>query len=433
MSFPVEREQLLMRHLDGRLSVAESRELAAWLREDAAARAWLRELAEQAVALGDLGREKSWREPVAKFPSAREHRPASPRFPRATWLALAAAVAVAFVLTWFRGGGSVEQDILHITALNGAVRWTGAGGQVRDGLKVGGSLPGGVVEALSDDSTVTLAFHDGTAITLLSRSMATLAEDGQKRVHLREGSLSADVKPQPRGQPLVIHTPTALLEVLGTRFDVDSDEANTRLAVSEGRVRMTRLVDGSVAEVPAQHEAVVSLNRAEDVRIRPRGTPEVIWRSDLASGAQGTQGRWLPARDGQPARLAADAVFLPETTRGAVTIHRLGFKLPWRNLEAVQISPQSRLRIQGRTRISAPLEIMLCARHVKGGYAGNFFHETATREGRWQIEVPVADFRKWTVKSGERPPEALRLQDVVIYTINTDADLEVESVEVVRQ
>ena len=348
-------------------------------------------------------------------------------------LAVAAALVVAFTSVWFFASGSQDRDILNIAALEGAVRWTGRGGEVRDGFKPGESLPGGLLETLSDDGTVTLAFGDNTTITLLRHSTATLSDDGRKRVHLREGYLSADVRPQPTGRPMIIHTPTAAVEVLGTRFDVYSDSSNTRLSVNEGRVRMTRLVDGRVAEVMAAHEVVASLNRAEDFQVTPRRTPEVIWRSDFARGGDGAEGRWLPTDSTRPARLAAEPVFLPKTSRGPVTIHRIAVALPWQELKTVQVRPESRLRITGRSTTAAPLELMLLGRKPEGGHAGHFFREIEVKAGSWQMETTVGDFRKGSANATQAPPTTMNLSHISIYTINTDASLEIDSVEVLRE
>jgi len=357
---------------------------------------------------------------------------------RSPWLspalfAMAAALVAAFTVIWFLAFNAQDRDILHITTLEGAVRWTGHGGSVVDSLTKDAALSGGTVETVSDDAAVTLAFRDGSLITLMARSAATLSDDGQKQVHLREGNLSADVRPQKHDRPLLIHTATAVLEVLGTRFEVDSDSSNTRLSVNEGRVRMTRLVDGRVAEVMAEHEVVASLDRAADFQVTPRRTPEVIWRSDFAKGSSGAQGRWLPADATRPARLAAEPVFLKNTSRGAVTIHRISVTLPWKELKTVQVRPESRLRFTGRSTATAPLEIMLLGRKPAGGHAGNFFREVGVRPGSWQIEATVGDFRKGSANATQSPPPMMNLSHIALYTINTDANLEIESVEVLRE
>lgn len=69
--------------------------------------------------------------------------------------------------------------------------------------------------------------------------MLTIAEGARKELHLRRGSLSASIRRQPAGEPMVIHTPTATLEGLGTQLNVDADPSSTALDVNEGRVRMT--------------------------------------------------------------------------------------------------------------------------------------------------------------------------------------------------
>jgi hypothetical protein len=301
-----------------------------------------------------------------------------------------------------------------------------------DGLENNVALGGGTVETVSDDAEATLTFRDGSLITLMARSAATISDEGRKIVHLRSGSLSADVRPQPGGRPMMIHTPTAVLEVLGTRFEVDSDEANTRLAVSAGRVRLTRLIDGRTAEVPARHEAVASLSDAE-MPVVPRRQPEVLWRSDIAAGPAGTQGRWLPAEGGFGPRLAAEPVFLPKSSRGPVTIHRVALKLPWQDRANLHVQPGSRLRLRGRASNAATLEVMLACMEISGGSAGNWFQQRGVEAGEWRIELPVGAFRHWHAEAKDAMRAPLELRQIAVYTINTDADLEVESVEVLSE
>jgi ferric-dicitrate binding protein FerR (iron transport regulator) len=345
--------------------------------------------------------------------------------------AMAAAVALLFSLIWLLQNGG-ERDILTVTQVDGSVRWTGAGGEVRETLVTGSTLPGGSLETVSDDGTLVVAFTDGTSLTLLGRTAATISDEGQKNVHLRSGSLSAEVRPQPPQRPLLIHTPTALLEVLGTRFEVDSDEANTRLAVNEGRVRLTRLMDGRSAEVPAQHEAVASLSGTE-MPVMPRREPEVLWRSDFSTGPTGTQGRWLPADAEKMARIGAEPAYLPKSSRGPVTIHRVNLTLPWQDRANIHVQPDSRVRLRGHASQSATLEVMLGCMRTTGGSAGNWFQQRGISAGEWQIDLPVSAFRHWHAQAKNAPAEALELRGIAIYTINEDAGLEVESVEVLSE
>ena len=417
--------ELLARYVAGECTPQEVTTLSARIEAEPAVADALAEMLLQAVVVRDDAEAHPERVRAAVPAVAKRSQWLSPAV-----FAMAAALVAAFTAIWFLAFSAEDRDILRITALDGAVRWTGRGGEVRDSLKSSESLPGGLLETISDDSTLVVAFDDGTSLTLLGHTSATFSADGQKTVHLRAGSLSADVRPQPGGHPLLIHTPTARLEVLGTRFEVDSDPANTRLTVNEGRVRMTRLMDGRVAEVPAQHEVLVSLADGVEMPVERRKQPEVLWRSDIAAGPASTQGRWLPAEDEKPARIAAEPVFVPKSSRGPVTIHRVGLTLPWQTRANLQIRPDSMVRLRGHATKSATLEVMLACMKTTGGYAGNWFQQRSISAGEWQMELPVSAFRHWRADAKNAPQEPLELRQMAIYTIGTDAALEVESVEV---
>ncbi len=413
--------ELLVRYAAGECDKQEAAALSRRIETEPAVAAALADLLLHAVAVRDDAQTHP--EPVTVAA-------ANPRW-RATPVisAMATAFALLILLVWLIQESSGERYILTVTQVDGSVRWTGAGGEVRDSLVIGATLPGGSLEAVSDDGSLVISFSDGTTLTLLGRSLVTISDDGQKQVHLRSGSLSADVRPQPQERPLLIHTPTALLEVLGTRFDVDSDATNTRLAVNEGRVRLTRLMDGRMAEVPAQHEAVASLSGAE-ISVMPRRQPEVLWRADIAAGPAGTQGRWLPAEGDKAPRIVAEPAFVSKSSRGPVTIHRVGLTLPWQDRANIQVRPDSRVRLRGRSTQAATVEVMLVCMKTTGGYAGNWFQQHVISAGEWEMELPVSAFRHWHAKAKTAPQEPLELRQMAIYTIQTDAGLEVESVEI---
>lgn len=44
-------------------------------------------------------------------------------------------------------------------------------------------------------------------------------------VTLNHGAISADVEPQPKNLPMIVRTPAAEIEVVGTQFNVDSEPA----------------------------------------------------------------------------------------------------------------------------------------------------------------------------------------------------------------
>jgi len=219
---------------------------------------------------------------------------------------------------------------------------------------------------------------------------------------------------------------------VGTRFDVESGDATTRLNVDEGTVRLTRVVDGSVVDVSAEHQVIASLNRGEKLTAVQRVQAVVVWSSQLSQGAKGSDGEWLPADATGTARLRAQPQLLSKTSRGPVTIHRVGLQIPWQGLETLQLKPDSHVRVSGRMTTLAPVEIMLSTKRLRGGFAGNYFIRPTPSSNHWQLDLPVSEFRKARSDVPIAPEDGLQLRRIVLYTIGTDAGLEIETVEVVN-
>ena len=57
---------------------------------------------------------------------------------------------------------------------------------------------------------------------------------------------------------MLIHTPAAVLKVIGTQFDVEAGPESTMLYVREGKVQVRRVHDGRTVDVPANHRVVAS-------------------------------------------------------------------------------------------------------------------------------------------------------------------------------
>jgi ferric-dicitrate binding protein FerR (iron transport regulator) len=405
MNRPPEREQLLMRYLDGPLSGVESRELSAWLREDAAARAWLRELAEQAVALGDLGREKFWRAPVAEVPPPHGNRPASPRLARATWLALAASVVLlaGAVSLWLGGRFAASRAIVEVEEVTGILNWTGPDGEWRGGLAAGVRLPAGILETDGEGATALVRFADGTRFTLRGNTQLAISDDGQKRASLLSGRIEADVAPQPKARPLLVRTPTATLEVLGTAFSVTASPDQTTMNVEQGRVRLQRLADGQTVDVPANHTVTASLETAAPLVIRPTALPPTLWRADFGRPpAAGAKYEWLPAAEGEPALARAVPLVVGNRQDGGPLIQygvsvRDDTRRPGGSFVAV--GPRSVLRLRYRLQRPALLALFFVTQRPHGGFGGNFELTLPADAGvpdgdGWRVlEVPLSEFR----------------------------------------
>jgi hypothetical protein len=223
-------------------------------------------------------------EAAGKPPTVIERKSWRPSF----WAAAAAVVALAASLVFSLRDS--KADIATITAINGSVQWTSGDGHVRDDLEVGTQLDGGLLESLLPASWVEFAFKDGSKVTVSGQSTLMLSASERKELHLRQGSLSAKVAPQPEATPMLVHTLTAKLDVLGTQFNVDAEPTLTKLVVNEGLVRMKRLVDGIATEVPEGHQVTAALDDDRALEVIRRGQPKKLWRSDLAKEA--TFGKW---------------------------------------------------------------------------------------------------------------------------------------------
>ena len=427
---------LLLRYLDGSLGPDEEAQVADLLRSDPEARAFLREVAEQAVTVADVERTESGRQRelgAREDWSSDRREPAgaigSPwtRLARWPWAAVAAAVLIAGV---YLLRPNAELQIVTITEMNGALQWTGDGGHVVRDLEAGSSLPGGTLESLSADSWTVLTFRDGSTVTVSGQSTLTISEDQQKEIHLREGSMSASVAPQPHGQPMLIHTPTAKLEVLGTQLNVDAERRSTTLRVNEGRVRVTRLADGSMAEVPADHQVVVSASGLTDFRVRRRPQSVRSWQSSLPSGA--TYGEWIPEGRETNGNLRTAPILL-NFQKEPVTLHLAGLSVSRGPAPPVVLTSGGKFRICGQIETSGDIYFGLTTKHVKGGFAGKYvatrrFDLSQKTDERLEIELHLGEFRPQEEEFAVSPI-GLELIDWWCFTYNVDAGLSIASVE----
>ena len=351
------------------------------------------------------------------------------RLSRWSWAVVAAAAAVLIAGVYlFRP--QAKPPIATITEMNGALRWTGDGGRVAGDLEAGSALHGGTLESLSADSWAVLTFRDGSTLTVSGQSTLTISEDQQKQIHLREGSVSARVAPQPSGRPMLIHTPTAKLEVLGTQLNVDVERASTTLRVNEGRVRATRLADGSVADVPADHQVVVSASRRTGLQVKRRPKSVRSWRSRLPWGV--LYGQWIPQRGQTDGELRAAPVLLNPENK-PITLHLATISVSRCPAPPVVLPSSGRFRIRGQIATSADVYFGLTMKHVKGGFAGKYVAarrlDLPQKTGqRLEIELSLAEFRPQE-KEFPDSPIGLELVDWWCFTYNQDAGLSIASVE----
>lgn len=385
---------LIQRLLDGTLTTAEHAAVNQRLRNDADLREHLREIAEQAVAMGDMARQRGTDTPVCSPPI-----PTRFRADRSVRLTLAASIAVLATSAWL-WFDSHESPVLTLVDSSGTVVWN-HGGEMRVNVSDGEKLAAGTLETLGETASAQLQFADGTIISLTGESELAFSEEGQKLLVLRKGSLSAQVKPQPRGHPMIVRTPSAEAEIVGTTFNLSARPDDTLLKVDEGLVKLKRLADGTSIDVPAQSSAVASLNSS--LKLDPAVTPEPLtrWRFDFNTAVppQIWRGIWHDTSEG--GRMVASPYVAQKSKEGEVVTHfgvsiRTGYLNP---PLALAVAEQSVIRYRLKQDTRAPLQLMLITNKPTGGFGGNFECKIGSAELRpdadgWcELQIPISRFK----------------------------------------
>jgi hypothetical protein len=293
-------------------------------------------------------------------------------------------------------------------------------------------LAAGTVEGLAPGSWFELEFNDGSTATISGNSMLTFSDHGQKMLHLKQGNLSSNAKPQPAGKPMLVYTRSAVLEVLGTQFEVEAETATTILNVSEGSVRVKRFSDGSTVDVPARHRLIAAADRD----MLPRPVPHSVnhWKSELSLGPARKQGKWSPGTDTQEAKLEA----IPYTTPQGMTIYTTGFAVSYGDKPPVTLQPASRLRVRGR--IASPQKVYfgITVRQANGAFAGRFQTIRPADELRtgqeFEVTLRLREFRLDSSLASlkqELPstPFHLVVETIWCHTLDKQAGLEITEVE----
>jgi hypothetical protein len=116
---------------------------------------------------------------------------------------------------------------------------------------------------------------------------------------------------------MIVRTPTAEVEIVGTVFSLAAEESKTALTVGSGRVRMRRLADGQVVEVRKGHSARVTSDVADELRSQRQEQPPGPWlRTFQEPPPPSWDGIWQPPTGDQPGRLASVPLVAAEKKDG---------------------------------------------------------------------------------------------------------------------
>jgi ferric-dicitrate binding protein FerR (iron transport regulator) len=370
----------------------------------------------QNVLRGDAGARRRYRQVMAlhaglqwDYVAAARNQPVVPprSAPGFRWWILAGALAATLMFSallpgvWsiLRGNDAV---VMVAAVSDGDLTWSSDDTPHR--LAVGDRMSAGWYYLKGEGAMASLQFKDGTTLTLIGDALLNVSEANGKRLHLERGLLAADVRPQPAGKPLVIQTATAELQVIGTRFTVNADDAKTSLDVDHGRVRLERLADGQSVEVGEREQvsATLDASRALTASLRPQAP--TTWKYEFSQRPPSHwSGTWLAPTSDTPGALRGEAYLAGRTDEGKPVIHyglRIQAERPDLH-EFVRLTADSRLTMRFRIphgKAEGPLRVMLCAHVTGGAFAGTFWAtidplvHPADAAGWRTVSVPTASF-----------------------------------------
>jgi ferric-dicitrate binding protein FerR (iron transport regulator) len=446
---PGDWERLLNDAVDGEWPEAQQATLDGILRHDAEARRqYLQFMQLHADLTWDHGAAASSVVGPVPSPQVSSHRHS------AGWLVgLAVGSAVAaflilggLVLPGWRSGSDPatawwlrsSSTIASLQAIQGTVSFRR--GEVERSLAMAesSSLTDGTLLVEGESSSAVLRFADRSLLALSGDSELGLSHRGQHELALRRGMLTADVRPQPAGRPLLVHTPLARLEVTEGVFSMVVEAEGTRVRVEEGSVRLQRLVDGARIEIPAEADCSVSLDPRRALIVSRSLRTHLGWEHRYTQPPPTRwKGEWLPPSQGLPGRIRAVPCLVgrKNSDQDKPLIH---YGLTVRRLDDFSLGtlpPRARLRLVFRAERSARLQILLGLTDQDGRFGGNFEYQTrweastARLDGWRELVVPLADFRP-LIRHYPGMAKGGQPQLMMITTLTEDVGLEVSEIAI---
>ncbi len=132
----------------------------------------------------------------------------------------------------------------------------------------------------SDSNTLIQTLNDGSVVYLASNTSFSFPEQfgaNERRVNLK-GEAFFDITPNPN-KPFRIETDKVVVEVLGTAFNVKSENGDFfELAVERGKVRVTLKSDPSQTQIVLPGEKISTSNN-QLIKIRNESVNYFVWKT----------------------------------------------------------------------------------------------------------------------------------------------------------
>ncbi len=274
---------------NGTLGSEDAAKLQRILLDDPQARAYFRRYVALDVSLGEHGESAAahWAPEQIKAQGGRSSSFSARWLWRSRFrlMALAAMLILAvtsLVLIVWRRGGPEQGAIAKLQQVTGDVRLFAADGQAK---AISTDTPintGDSIRTHGSQSSTVVAYPDGTRLTLVGDTSVTCGDQPSKLIVVHHGTLAASVQPQPRQKPMVVSTPLARMQVLGTRFLIEALASRTDVRVSEGLIKLTRIKDGKAVDVPGGSYA--SLTERNELLVKNSPDLAPSWDVDFETG-----------------------------------------------------------------------------------------------------------------------------------------------------
>ncbi len=235
-----------------------------------------------------------------------------------------------------------------------------------------------------------------------------------KQLKLVAGTLTASVARQSASQPMLLRTPTARAEVLGTKFELSASKTATHLRVTEGRVLIAQKDEESGVVVEAAQTATVT--DSPNVQIATLPVLDQLQAGLLAHWTfDGSEGMRDASGNGRDLRVGAGAVWSAGRIGQALDLHAAGvdvetprLDLPavftlalWVRLELGEARAQPLLGYDGHRAVRDDFWISLpptlpgssIVLELRGQEMGSraFAKRSVIFAGRWQHLALIAD------------------------------------------
>jgi len=449
-------DELLERWRDGSASEADLRELTARLatpeHRDALLEDWLVESAlprALPAALVAAQRESAMTSGTKPSPRA-EPKLWSGWLQRRPLTAAAALVLFLGIAGWWLRTPNISSEsalarptVGTLAEAEGAVWFREEGGAELQSVVPGAALPAGMLVTQNPMSAAVLRFADGTKISLSGGTEIRFMERGQKFIEVDHGVIRAAVAKQPKGKPMIVRTVTAEVEVVGTAFSLSAAEGNTSLSVDEGRVKLTRLVDGQSVDVPSGQRADASLNQRERLTATVQTQAGAVWVQDFSrQPANDWKGQWEDAPSGGSLLAAPHVVGRGPDGRPAV-FYSVFSPNVWTRVGGALVTLEARSALTVEFREAAPqsvIEVMLVTHEHGRRFAGNYFYHITGTDGAtlpdgWRrVRVPLAAPVKYGAGgSGSPTARGLGVFTVLLTSQEHDTGLRLRRIEISPQ